>query len=68
MCHKEKFDDREAADRALASIHRRGRRGHKRQGGVRPYRCPECGAYHLTNQKSIKGLKWKNKQNHATAN
>lgn len=61
MCNKEKFD-RDAADRALANIRRRGRRGQKRQGGVRRYYCPECRAYHLTSAKIIKGLKWKIQQ------
>ena len=45
-CGKRWFDDRIAADLALARIRAWGRAHHK--DPVRSYSCPGCGGWHLT--------------------
>ena len=50
MCGKKSYD-RTGAKLALAELRRRRRRGRKE---TYAYRCAECGAYHLTSQKSRK--------------
>jgi rubrerythrin len=50
-CAKIKYNNPQQAAATLKRCRKR-RRGHRKE--IRIYRCPECGYYHLTSQKTYK--------------